>query len=271
VADTITIVPIMLTSAVDAFKLIHNFYGYTDNTVSPPYTSVPQGGQQLFISQFQQSYFSANLVSQYGPFYTGQQGTGSIPIDGSSVLMASSKLPNDTFDVNVNTNEFRYLRTNQLYENNAADIAQLIADSAAVGIGGASPIFTGNFAMPAGDDGDYLYLIWDYRENAELKLCYSNSSDTDEACCECFSSTSCVPFLGTTIEANSTVACALTPATTYYTSVIGYNTQPILGTTVYSYLGCSSGNTVGAGFIKLTDNTWVETDSNGEVITVGSC
>jgi len=278
VADTITVVPIMLTSAVDAGKLIHNFYGYTDNTVSPPYTSVPQGGQQLFISQSQQPYSSANLVSQFGPLYTGQQGTGSIPIDGSSVLMASSKLPNDTFDLNVNTNQFRYLRVSPdpvtgglPYENNAADIAQLIADSASVTIGGSAPIFIGNFPMPSGGDGDYLYLIWDYRENAELKLCYSNSSDTDEACCECFSSTSCVPFLGTTIEANSTAACALTPATTYYTSVIGYNTQPILGTTVYSYLGCSSGNTVGAGFIKLTDNTWVETNSNGEVITVGNC
>jgi hypothetical protein len=275
VADTITIVPIMLTSAVDAFKLIHNFYGYTDNTVSPPYTSVPQGGQQLFISQFQQSYFSANLVSQYGPFYTGQQGTGSTPIDGSSVLMASSKLPNDTFDLNVNTNQFRYLRSSQLYENNAADIAQLIADSTSVTIGGSTPIFIGNFAMPAGGDGDYLYLIWDYRENAELKLCYSNSSDTDEACCECFSSTSCIPFLGTTVEVDSATACGLSPTTTYYTSALTVggvtNTQPIVGTTVYSYLGCSSGNTVGAGFIKLTDNTWVETDSNGEVITVGNC
>ena len=147
----------------------------------------------------------------------------------------------------------------------------MIADSTSVTIGGSSPIFIGNFPMPAGNDGDYLYLIWDYRQNAELKLCYSNTSDDSEACCECFSSTSCVPFLGTTIELTDGAACALTPTTTYYTSVIGYNTQPILGTTVYSYLGCSSGNTVGAGFIKLTDNTWVETDSNGEVIAVGNC
>ena len=273
IADTIHLIPITITSEQDAGKLIHNIYVYEDNSVSPSYTSPYQSSQIQFINQNQQQYFSANLVSQFGPVYSGAQGTGTIPVDNSDVSMVSYKFPNDTFDFDVNKHRFRYLRTATEYQNNASDIATLLSVSIATPTAGTGPNFGGTFLMPSGADEDYLYLIWDYRENSELKLCYS--TDISEVCCECFSSPSCVPFLGTTVELTDAAACGLTPTTTYYTSTItsggSTNTQPIVGTTVYSYLGCSSGNTVGAGFIKLTDNTWVETDSNGLVISVGNC
>jgi len=273
VADTIKIVPIAITSASDQGDLIHNAYGYSDATVTPTYQSPYQSSQVLFESTNQQQYISPNIVSQFGPSYTGTQGSGSIPINGSTVQIISSKIFGDTFDFDTTTNGFRYLRTATEYQNNAADIATLLSSSTATSNLGSAPLFYGEFSMPSGNDDDFLYLIWDYREFSELKLCYS--TDVSEVCCECFSSPSCVPFLGTTVELTDGAACALTPTTTYYTSTITSggvtNTQPIVGTTVYSYLGCSSGNTVGAGFIKLTDNTWVETDSNGEVTLVGSC
>jgi hypothetical protein len=273
VADTIKIVPIAITSASDQGDLIHNAYGYSDATVTPTYQSPYQSSQVQFISPSQQQYVSANLVSQFGPTYTAQQGSGSSPIDGSTVQIISSKTFGDTFDFDTTTNGFRYLRTATEYQNNAADIATLLSSSTATSNLGSAPLFYGEFSMPSGNDDDFLYLIWDYRNNSELKLCYS--TDVSEACCECFSSPSCVPFLGTTVELTDGAACALTPTTTYYTSTITSggvtNTQPILGTTVYSYLGCSSGNVIGAGYIKLTDNTWVETDSTGVVINTGSC
>ena len=273
-ADIIRIVPVVITSATDAGKLIHNSYNYIDTTVTPNYQSGFQGSQIQFISQNQMQYASANIVSQFGPMYSGPQGSGSIPVDNSVVYMYSTKLFNDTFDFDVNKHNFRYLRTATEYENNAIDIAALLALTP-VANGGSAPAFFGNFTMPSGGNGDYLYLIWDYRENQELKLCYSSTPSVSEACCECFSSQDCVPFLGTTVELTDTAACGLTPTTTYYTSTISVggvtNTEPILGTTVYSYLGCSSGNVIGAGYIKLTDNTWVETDSNGVVINTGSC
>jgi hypothetical protein len=273
VADTIKIVPIAITSASDQGDLIHNAYGYSDATVTPTYQSPYQSSQVQFISPSQQQYVSANLVSQFGPTYTAQQGSGSSPIDGSTVQIISSKTFGDTFDFDTTTNGFRYLRTATEYQNNAADIATLLSSSTATSNLGSAPLFYGEFSMPSGNDDDFLYLIWDYRNNSELKLCYS--TDVSEACCECFSSPSCVPFLGTTVELTDGAACALTPTTTYYTSTISVggvtNTEPILGTTVYSYLGCSSGNVIGAGYIKLTDNTWVETDSTGVVINTGSC
>jgi hypothetical protein len=277
VEDFITIVPIMITSDVDAGDTITNAHNYTDSlTVTPPYTSPLQTYiNSQFISQSQQTYVSANIVSQFGPIYQGNQGDGVVPVDSSTVRMYSIRGFADTFDFDTTKHGFKYLRTATQYNNNAADIATLLTMSIPITNGGSSPIFFGDFLMPLGSNNDYLYLIYDYRENTELKLCYSNTSDIDEACCECFSSPSCVPFLGTTASASSVAACALSATETYYTSVVinsgVANTQPVLESTVYTSLGCSSGNIVAESFIKLTDNTWVETDVNGEVINTGNC
>jgi hypothetical protein len=277
IADTINIVPVVLTSGVDQGDTITNAFGYTDATVSPAYTSPFVSSQVQFLSPSQMQYVTQNIVSQYGPTYTAQQGSGSVPIDGSTGIIVSSKTILDTFVFDDSVQSFSYLRTNNpsLYTNTEAGINQLLADSLPATTSGSAPIYSGLYTMPAGADDDYLFLIWDYRQNKQLKMCYSNTSDVSESCCECFSSPSCIPFLGTTVELTDGAACALSPTTTYYTSSLVIsgvpNTQPILGTTVYSNLGCSSGNTVSAGFIKLADNTWVETDSNGEVISVGNC
>jgi hypothetical protein len=274
VADTVSIIPIVITSAADQGALIHNLYGYFNGAVSPTYQSPLQSEQIQFITPSQQQYVSPNLV-QFRSTYTAQQGSGSVPIDGSLVQIISSKPFGDTFDFDPIKNSFRYLRTPIVYQNTASDVATLLSLSTTTPNLGSTPLFYGNFTMPAGNDGDYLYLIWDYRDVTELKLCFSSTPSISEACCECFSSPNCVPFLGTTVEVSDTAACALSPTTTYYTSTITVlgiaNTEPVLGTTVYSYLGCSSGNTMGAGFIKLTDNTWVELDANGVVILTGSC
>lgn len=274
VADTLRIIPICITSRADAGRSTFFQYGYSDSATG--YNSYIQSAPCVFLSS--NLYASDNIVSIYGPIVSGSQGTGVIPTNGSDVIVSAFRqAPSSNFVFNPNENSLRYLRVaaaSPVYENNATDISNLLSASIDITpITGSDPIHTGTFVMPSGGDNDVLYLIWDFRERKELKLCYS--TDVSEACCECFSSPSCVPFLGTTVELTDGAACALTPTTTYYTSTITSggvtNTQPIVGTTVYSYLGCSSGNTVGAGFIKLTDNTWVETDSNGEVTLVGSC
>jgi hypothetical protein len=45
--------------------------------------------------------------------------------------------------------------------------------------------FSGTFTMPPINDGELLYLIYDYRAPVELDLCYGNLEQKEEACCSC--------------------------------------------------------------------------------------
>jgi hypothetical protein len=275
IADFIRIIPIVITSADDNGLTRSQIFYFNDNTVG--YTSPLWEDFNLTFLLQNVGYSSSNIVSKFGPQINGYQGTGMIPMDGADVYMQSKRI-NDTFYYNPSANSMRYWRTNVTYSNNAADIATILANSTALTNMGTDPSFFGTFPMPASTPppapaDSFLYLVWDYREVNEIVLCFSPT--VSETCCECFSSPTCVPFLGTTIETSYAAACALTPLTTYYTSTITIggitNTEPILGTIVYSYLGCVSGNTVGTGYIKLTDNTWVRTNENGEVVITGTC
>lgn len=282
-ADYIRIIPIVLTSIGDVGETRHQEFLFQDTSTG--YFSPIQSQQDQFIASWEQQYTSATLVTRYGPAYSGYQGSGTIPMDGATVYIQSRRIaPSDTYVYNTSSNKMRWLRTSLLYNNNAAEIASLVAASTAVINGGSEPLIGGNFPMPTGSPNDYLYMIWDYREIAALKLCYSTSTPTiSEACCDCFSAPNCIPFLGSAgSSASSVAACALaSDTTTYYTSAITTagvtNTQPVLGATVYSADGCvpwgEQRRFLAAGFIKINDglNSWVEIDADNIVIAVGTC
>ena len=275
VSDRIVIVPVSITSRADGGKTITNIYNYEDSTVSPTYYAPPQGGAVTFLYQ-NSLYISDNIVSQFGPNYSGPQGTGSIPIDNSNVRMLSFKNQNDTYVFNSSTDKMTYLRTATAYTNTEASIASLIsaASGNAATITGSAPLYIGNFAMPTGIDGDYLYLIWDYRESNAIKLCYS--TDVDEACCECTSSPNCVPFYGSAVSTvDSATACADNTLTVVYHTDTATNFLPIVGSRIYSSLGCAdTAIQFPAGWIHYDDNgtdKWIEIDSNNTVINSGNC
>jgi hypothetical protein len=70
-----------------------------------------------------------------------------------------------------------------VYGNNPVDIAALVAASTNVTpVTGSGSFYSGAFTVPS--SGQYLYLIWDYRNSLPLQLCYSNINEFD-ACCEC--------------------------------------------------------------------------------------
>lgn len=173
VQQTLTIVRVTLTSVVDSEKTIHNEYRYTDGTYVSPL-------QSTFVTFAVDD--SSPVVSQYD-LITGAQGFGGIPTDGSSLKMISNKIVPDTFDFVLGEDEFRYLRSNTLYANTSGDITSLIAASSVVTpITGASGVYSGSFTVPS--SGQYLYLIWDYRNSLPLTLCYS-ATTTQDACCGC--------------------------------------------------------------------------------------
>jgi hypothetical protein len=125
---------------------------------------------------------SSPVVSQYDTI-SGPQGFGGIPTDGSSLRIISNKIVPDTFDFVLGQDKFRYLRSNTLYANTSVGISNLIAASTVVSpITGSAGVFSGSFTVP--NSGNYLYLIWDYRNSLPITLCYS-ATTTQDACCGC--------------------------------------------------------------------------------------
>jgi hypothetical protein len=173
VQETLTIVKVTLTSVVDSGKSIHNEYRYTDGTYVSPL-------QSTFVNFAVDD--SSPVVSQYD-LVSGPQGSGGIPTDGSSLNMISNKIVPDTFDFVLGQDKFRYLRSNTLYANTSGDITALIAASTVVTpITGSAGVYSGSFTVPS--SGQYLYLIWDYRNSLPIELCYSDTT-TQDACCGC--------------------------------------------------------------------------------------
>jgi hypothetical protein len=282
VADFIIITPVVVTSEADAGRVRTQEFNFSDPSVgylSPLWQSL----NLTFASQT-----PPNIVSQFGANILGPQGTGMIPMDNADVFMYSRRLAVGDATFDLNSNKMRYLRTSTVYNNNPADIAALISASSEATLSGTEPFVTGTFQMPPSTpppapQENRLYLIWDYREVNEIKLCYSATSSLEEACCECFSSPSCIPFEGSAISTvDSVTACGLPDDTNvYHTSVIinngVANTIPVVGTTIYGSGGCSTDPNrllFPAGFIHFDDNgtsKWIEIDSDNVVIDSGNC
>ena len=276
VADFIAITPVVVTSEADAGRVRTQEFNFSDPSVgylSPLWQSL----NLTFASQT-----PPNIVSQFGANILGPQGTGMIPMDNADVFMYSRRLAVGDAAFDLNRNKMRYLRTNTIYNNNPTDIAALLSASATATLSGTEPLVTGTFQMPAGSE-NRLYLIWDYREVNEIKLCYSATSSLEEACCECFSAPNCIPFEGSAVSTvDSATACGLPDDTNvYHTSVIinngVANTIPVVGTTIYGAGGCSNDPNrllFPAGFIHFDDNgtsKWIEIDSDNVVIDSGNC
>jgi len=173
-ADTITIVLVQVSSDNDMDKQIHDEYRWTDGTFQSPLHS-----EQVILSSG-----SSPIVSLYQTI-TGQQGGGVIPSNTAEVNIISNKFGSDTFNFNINSDNFRYLRSDTLYNNNAAEIqALMLASTVPATINpptNGNTSFYSTFQMPA--SGNYLYLVWDYRSSTPIDLCFESSAAL--ACCNC--------------------------------------------------------------------------------------
>ena len=178
IGDIITIKLIHLSSAVDTGLQIHDEYRWVDGAFVSP------------LHQEQVIFASGNypVVSLFETI-TGPQGGGVIPTNGAVVEMLSNKINNDDFIFNINEDTFQYLRSNTLYNNNAADIASLLAlvttATPNVAPTNGNSAFSADFIMPS--SGQYLYLVWDTRTSTPLDLCFGTTAVL--ACCGCTGST----------------------------------------------------------------------------------
>ncbi len=173
-AEEITIVNVCVTGDDESGMSIHNEYRWIDGSFVSP-----------LHSNFVEFASGANnpLVSQYQEV-SGRQGGGVIPSDTASVQIISNKIVSDDFVFDETRDNFRYLRTNTLYNNTDIEMqALLAAATTATPIinTGAPSTYYAEFNMPA--TGSYLYLIWDYRTITEIDLCVG--ATISDACCGC--------------------------------------------------------------------------------------
>jgi len=176
VADIITIVPISITSNANSGEYIHSEYSWTDGSFVSPLHSR--------LVEFKSDAVSNPIVSDYDSI-VGPQGAGVIPADGATVSLVCNKINFDDFVFNKNTNNFRYFRSNIVYDETVdADMQALLLASTTV-----TPIddtfqptkYSASFTMPS--TGTYLYLIWDYRLSTEDDLCFG--ATLMDSCCNC--------------------------------------------------------------------------------------
>jgi hypothetical protein len=189
----INIVEIALTNDTEAGQTIHNEWRYSNGI----YTSPLQSSLVTFLPGV-----SVPLVSRYS-MSSGLAGSPGVPYGNSIVRMQTNKYPTDTYNFEPLSDKFRWLSTNVLYGNNTVDlnallsVANVATPNQAVG-----QIDYADFTMPAPTVavGDYLYLVWDFRDTDFTYLCYA---DTEfeiivDPCCNCIlCETDCITIIAT--------------------------------------------------------------------------
>jgi len=174
-SETISIVEVCVTSPNEEGLQVHNQHRFVDGTYTSPLTS----NQVKFGTDV------GNPVVSYYDVTTGPQGVGAIPPNGASMTLTFNKLSGDSATFDTATNDFKFLRSSTNYPNTQASIATLLAaaTSMTTDTGGAPNTYTGTFTVPNGSNGDFLYLIYDYRKPNNVNLCFG--ADLESSCCGC--------------------------------------------------------------------------------------
>ena len=176
IKEPLNLVQVVLTNNYEAGTgLVTQFY-YTN----PPYISPTGYNFFTFLSGP-----SNPLVSLYS-ITSGFVGTGIMPPAGATMtLQTNINFPWASFVFDTATDRFKYHRSTTLYNNNSVDMNALLAvASTAMPISNpSSGIYNAPFTVPPSVNGDYLYLIWDFRSSTEVQLCQSDS--LEDVCCNC--------------------------------------------------------------------------------------
>lgn len=155
---------------------IHNQYRYVSGT---------------YIDELQSRFVTLDPITTAEPAISdynitlGNEGQAGIPSEGSTVTIAYNKFQADTLSFDETDNNFRYLVSSTQYVNTPGSITSLLAASTTLttDTSDGPDYYSGSFTMPSFNDGDYLYLIYDYRQPNAIDLCYGATQS--DACCDC--------------------------------------------------------------------------------------
>ena len=269
----LTVIQVVVNSSNYNGQTITTNYNWNDISTISPYTGISPSNLTNFIP----AEYEVNV---------GVRSVGVFPYDGADISLRTQKLATDTFDFNPSLHKFRILSSNTLYNNNAADIQNLLLASSVV----SGPITSPNpgeykatepaFNMPLGNQ--YLYLIWDLRLISSGNLCYcSNPSTEEEVCCQCEVQCDTV-YLGpvTNTSAQACQTSVSSPGSQGQVGFQGSGGLPVTGNIVFANSTCllSAGYPPPGFYVvdpssttTLTPKRWIQLGPNGVVIGEGSC
>tara|TARA_R110002153_G_scaffold49454_1_gene139424 strand:- start:2839 stop:7662 length:4824 start_codon:yes stop_codon:yes gene_type:complete len=257
----ITVVKVVLNSAVNANKYIHTEYIWQNSTnISPVDSDLCQFG-------------SSNLIASTYDAQVGVRSLGVFPYSGVDLTIRSNKINFDDYDWLYPDDNFKYLSSNTSYANNQAGIVALLAAATTIPNSDVTSPSSGlyqatisSLTLPIGNQ--YLYLIYDYRTTSCQQFCFDAVSAAD-ACCEC--TLPCVAFLGSTVREDAVIICNQPLSQTYYHT--GSGTFPAVGDFVFSSSVCTSSQAVPlqTGFYKSETNKYIRVSASGIVSELVTC
>ena len=266
---SITVIKCVINSGSDSGDSIHAEYQWSDSTsISPTDSSSAQFGSNSAVFSLYESQ-------------TGIRSQGVFPYNGASLKMTSNKINYDNYDWAYPNDNFRFLSSNTLYQNNAADVSTLLGlantipdamvtnPSAGQYTATVTPSTTPAFTLPIGNQ--YLYLIYDYRTISAAQLCFNSTSSG--ACCDC--GWTCTAFDSSVQRASAASACQQTLTEVYYHN--GSAALPAVYDLVYSNSDCGGNNVktnvsfLPAGYYKISATQNMRVNMNGVVIEINTC
>ena len=267
--STITVVQIVLNTGESNGKFIHYGYNWSDSNTTSPSTS-----ELASLQAVQPAEYLSN---------TGFRSVNVFPYNGADVTMRVTKLPGDDFIFNPAINKFKHLSSNNLYTSSTADINTLLGLATTVPLPytATSP---GNVSVqipavdiPLPNANQYLYLIWDLRNVAQMDLCYSDVGPSD-ACCGC-NETCGVAFFGPNTPLEFQVcATDTTNNGAAQNSFHGSGVIPTIGDACFTGLGCDVTNPLATGYYVVSQTQpatlpkqWIYVNDFGIVEETGTC
>lgn len=173
----LNVVTVSVSNEVQQGLTIHNQYRYVSGT---------------YIDELQSTFVTLDsIINNVEPAISdynitlGNEGQAGIPSEGATVTIAYNKFQTDTLSFDETDNNFRYLVSSTQYVDTPGSITNLLAAATTLTTDTSqSPdYYSGSFTMPSFNSGEYLYLIYDYRQPTDVELCYGATQDA--ACCDC--------------------------------------------------------------------------------------
>ena len=261
----ITVIKCLINSNTQSGENIHAEYSWDDTTSISP------------VDSDLATFGSIDTIFSLYNSQTGIRSLGTFPYNGVDFTIRTNKVNFDTYDWGYPSDNFKYLSSNTLYQNNPTDVAALLAAATTIpNVDVTSPTNAINqttinsLNLPIGNQ--YLYVIYDLRTISAQQLCYDATSAGD-ACCLC--TWSCVSFSASSAIETASGVCNLVLGSTYYHNN-GSGVLPIVGSIVYTNSTCEDAvagipDVLDTGFYKISATKYMEIGANGLVLQVNDC